>query len=60
MPLYVYACKNCGINIEKLESLSAPETQNCESCGQSDGLSRQIAPGSFALTGSGWYSDGYK
>lgn len=59
MPIYDYKCVNCGISIEKLESINSPTTQECKSCGQSDGLKRQIARSSFSLTGSGWYKDNY-
>ena len=59
MPLYDYKCSACGISIEKLETLNAPETQKCDVCGESNSLKRQLAKTSFSLTGSGWYKDGY-
>lgn len=59
MPIYVYRCSNCGINIEKLETIHASATQQCECCGHTDGLKRQIANSSFAFAGSGWYKDSY-
>jgi putative FmdB family regulatory protein len=60
MPLYEYRCKNCNISIEKLESFTSPEVQNCESCGESDSLQRQISKTSFAMSGGGWFKDSYQ
>lgn len=59
MPVYVYSCDNCGISIEKIESVKAPEVQPCNKCGNSDSLKRQIAQSSFNLSGVGWFKDGY-
>ena len=55
MPLYEYRCEGCGQSEEKLESLSAPETHACPSCGAELGMKRQLSVAAFALAGSGWY-----
>jgi putative FmdB family regulatory protein len=55
MPLYEYRCDACGQPEEKLESLSAPTSHGCLSCGAQDGMKRQLSVAAFALSGDGWY-----
>ena len=59
MALYEYTCKNCGKELEKIESYSAPVIQQCPSCHKEDGLKRKLSVSSFSLSGNGWYKDGY-
>jgi putative FmdB family regulatory protein len=59
MPLYEYRCEACGASEEKLEGISAPDRHDCPACGGSDGMRRQVSVAAFALSGSGWYAQGY-
>jgi putative FmdB family regulatory protein len=59
MPLYVYACCTCGKELEKLEPYSAPLIQQCPECHKESSLKRKLAVSNFALSGKGWYKDGY-
>jgi putative FmdB family regulatory protein len=55
MPLYEYRCEACGQPEEKLESLSAPATHVCPTCGAAEGMKRQLSVAAFTLAGGGWY-----
>ena len=55
MPLYEYRCEACGQPEEKLESLSAPTVHACPTCGEAEGMKRQVSVAAFALAGDGWY-----
>ncbi len=59
MPLYEYCCEACGDREERLESISAPEFHDCPECGASSGMKRQLSAPAFALSGGGWYKQGY-
>ena len=59
MPLYEYRCEACGASEEKLEGISAPEHHDCPTCKAADAMRRQISVAAFALSGSGWYAQGY-
>ena len=60
MPLYAYACTNCGYEVEKLETLQSLSIQDCEKCKKNKTLLRKLsAPSSIAFTGGGWYKDAY-
>lgn len=59
MPLYEYRCEACGDREERLESFSAPESHACPECGAAEGMKRQLSSVSFALSGGGWYKQGY-
>ncbi|MBI4913963.1 MAG: zinc ribbon domain-containing protein [Acidobacteria bacterium] len=59
MPLYEYRCQSCGADEEKLQAVSAPETHDCPACGVASGMKRQLSVAAFALSGGGWYAEGY-
>ena len=58
MPFYDYACDNCDHSINVLQKRSDPGPGACSKCGQGT-MTRQISGCSFALSGTGWYKDGY-
>lgn len=58
MPIYEYACKVCGHEMEARQKFSDAPLTECPSCGAS-ALERLVSNSSFALKGSGWYADGY-
>ena len=60
MPLYCYCCEECKQEIEKIESFSAPSTQDCPHCTAKNKLVRKLAVSSFSLSGAGWYRDAYR
>ncbi len=59
MPLYEYRCEACGEKEERLESYAASEQHDCPECGASNGMKRQMSVAAFALSGGGWYKQGY-
>ena len=59
MPLYEYACQSCGAREERLESLSAPASHACPTCGQDGGMARQLSVAAVASAGtSGAFASG--
>ncbi|MCK6548467.1 zinc ribbon domain-containing protein [Myxococcota bacterium] len=58
MPLYEYACANCGQELEARQRISDAPLKTCPKCG-TDALERLVSMSSFSLKGSGWYADGY-
>jgi len=60
MPIYEYLCKNCGHQLEELQSIKEPPLVKCPSCGKS-ALARLIGSGaSLIFKGSGFYLTDYK
>lgn len=65
MPTYDYKCKACDHAWEEFQSIKAPPTKKCPSCGKSK-AERQIGGGAgLIFRGSGFYitdyrSDSYK
>jgi putative FmdB family regulatory protein len=58
MPLYEYACQNCGHQFETRQRISDEPLKTCPKCSK-DTLERLVSATSFTLKGSGWYADGY-
>ena len=59
MPIYAYACENCGKELEKLQKISDPVLVDCPACsGQT--LKRQLTAPNFRLSGAGWYETDFK
>ena len=58
MPIYEYACSDCGYQMEARQRLTDPPLRQCPNC-ERETLDRLISESSFALRGGGWYSDGY-
>lgn len=56
MAIYEYDCPQCG-TFEVMQKMSDPALTSHDVCGQP--VQRRISLTSFALKGSGWYSDGY-
>jgi len=58
MPIYEYACENCGEITEKLVGISGDNTKTeCAKCGSE--ASKIMSASAFHLKGGGWYSQGY-
>jgi len=52
MPIYEYRCGSCGAREERLEPLGALEIHACETCGQAEGMVRQLSVAAVAVGGS--------
>ncbi|HEY0069424.1 MAG TPA: FmdB family zinc ribbon protein [Chloroflexia bacterium] len=54
MPVYEYACKNCGQRFEKIQPVMADPLTECMLCGQGP-IRRVLHPVGVIFKGSGWY-----
>jgi len=57
LPLYEYACKECGTHIEKIQKFSDSPLTKCEQCGGS--LKRLVSSPAIVFKGTGWYVTDY-
>ncbi len=57
MPMYEYRCSACGYQFELRQKFSDKPVTECPECGGE--VQKLISHTSFALKGSGWYSEGY-
>jgi len=58
MPMYEYACNECGSHVEVRQRMSEDPLTTCPRC-DTNALERLVSQSSFALKGGGWYADGY-
>lgn len=54
MPIYAYACSDCGFARDVLQKMSDPRLTQCPECGQ-ETFEKQVTAAGFQLKGSGWY-----
>lgn len=54
MPIYAYACSDCGFAKDVLQKMSDPKLTQCPECGQ-ETFEKQVTAAGFQLKGSGWY-----
>jgi len=54
MPIYEFACADCGTVFEKRVSFSATKAPACENC-HSENVERQLSAPAIHFKGSGWY-----
>jgi putative FmdB family regulatory protein len=59
MPIYEYACKNCGHKLDALQKMSDEPLLECPECGKPQ-LKRLISAPRFRLKGNGWYETDFK
>jgi putative FmdB family regulatory protein len=59
MPIYEYACNDCGHELEVLQRMSDDPLVDCPSCGE-PALKKRISAAGFRLGGSGWYETDFK
>ena len=59
MPIYEYACKACGHQMEAMQKMSDPVLTDCPSCGKAE-LQKLISAAGFRLKGGGWYETDFK
>jgi putative FmdB family regulatory protein len=58
MPIYEYACGQCGLEFEAEQRITEKPLDTCPEC-RSRQVKRLISQTSFVLKGGGWYSDLY-
>lgn len=58
MPIYEYACPDCGHKFELIQKFSDDPASECPSC-KGQNVKKLISLSAFQLTGSGWYKDHY-
>lgn len=54
MPIYEFACQDCGNEFEKIQSFSDSTTPACPNC-LGVHVVRRISPPAIHFKGSGWY-----
>ena len=59
MPIYEYACKECGHEFDALQKISDAPLKECPEC-KKPGLRKLVSAPSFRLKGSGWYETDFK
>lgn len=59
MPIYEFACGQCGHHFDHLQKLSDIDPVDCPQCGAAR-LHRCVSAPSFRLAGSGWYETDFK
>ncbi len=58
MPIYEYACPDCGKKFDELQKFDDPPVTTCPGC-QGGNVKKLISATSFVLKGGGWYADHY-
>ncbi len=59
MPIYEYACKACGHQMEAMQKMSDAPLSECPACGKPE-LEKLISAAGFRLKGGGWYETDFK
>jgi putative FmdB family regulatory protein len=54
MPIYEFACQDCGHEFEKIQSFSDNSTPACPNC-QGRHVQRRLSAPAIHFKGSGWY-----
>lgn len=58
MPIYEYACPDCGHTFDEIQKFSDPPITDCPKCKKAS-VKKKVSLTSFSLQGAGWYKDGY-
>ena len=59
MPIYEYACQQCGHTLDALQKVADGPLKKCPECGALK-LKRLVSAPQFRLKGSGWYETDFK
>ena len=59
MPIYGYACQDCGHTLDALQKMADDPLVDCPECGK-PALKRQLSAPRFRLKGKGWYETDFK
>ena len=54
MPIYAFACTDCGHAFDRLQKIADADPTQCPQCARQT-VKRQITAPSFRLAGGGWY-----
>ena len=54
MPIYAFACTDCGHAFDRLQKIADADPTQCPRCGL-ETVRRQVTAPSFRLAGGGWY-----
>jgi putative FmdB family regulatory protein len=57
MPIYEYKCIDCGVHLEKRQSVSEAALTKCDACGGR--MEKQWSLSGFQFKGEGWYVTDY-
>lgn len=58
MPIYEYACPDCGHKFDEIQKFSDDPITVCPKCAHTN-VKKLISQTSFILKGGGWYKDHY-
>ncbi len=59
MPIYEYACEDCGHAFDELQKMGADALVDCPECGK-PALKKLLSAPNFRLKGGGWYETDFK
>ncbi|MDD5300816.1 MAG: zinc ribbon domain-containing protein [Gallionella sp.] len=59
MPIYAYACSDCGLQKDVMQKMSDAPLTTCPECGK-DTFTKQLTAAGFQLKGSGYYATDFK
>ena len=59
MPIYEYACQDCGHAFDELQKMGAEPLVDCPECGK-PALKKLLSAPNFRLKGGGWYETDFK
>lgn len=59
MPIYAYACSDCGLQKDVMQKMSDAPLTTCPGCGK-DTFTKQLTAAGFQLKGSGYYATDFK
>ncbi|MGI9329547.1 MAG: FmdB family zinc ribbon protein [Gammaproteobacteria bacterium] len=59
MPIYEYACKQCGHTFDALQKMSEEPLRICPEC-EAPELRKLVSAPNFRLKGGGWYETDFK
>lgn len=59
MPIYAYACNDCGLQKDVMQKMSDAPLTTCPECGK-ESFSKQLTAAGFQLKGNGYYATDFK
>lgn len=59
MPIYAYACSNCGAQQDVMQKMSDAPLTVCPECGK-ETFTKQLTAAGFQLKGNGYYVTDFK
>lgn len=59
MPIYAYACNDCGLQKDVMQKMSDAPLTTCPECGM-ESFTKQLTAVGFQLKGNGYYATDFK